>query len=318
MSSLPLGTVTFLFTDIEGSTQLWEKHPEEMKSALAQHDSILREAIESNNGHVIKTTGDGVHGVFEKAMDAVNATLAAQHTFSSPLSDLPIKIRMGLHSGEAELRNDDYYGQSLNRAARIMAAGHGGQILLSALTAELVRDHLPSNVALFDLGGHRLKDLVRPENIFQITAPDLPREFPALKSLNTLPNNLPVQVTSFIGREREMREAGRLLSSTRLLTFIGPGGTGKTRLSLQIAAECIPSFSDGVWLVELASLVDASLITQSIASVFGLREQMGMPLNEIILNYLRAKSLLLILDNCEHLVEACAELADSFSSHAKT
>src|SRR6266545_3377885 len=314
MINLPSGTVTFLFTDIEGSTQLWEKQPEAMKSALAQHDLILHEAIESNYGHVIKTTGDGIHGVFEKAIGAVNATLAAQHMLQTSevlkTSEVSLRVRMGLHTGEAELRAGDYFGQALNRAARIMSVGYGGQILLSAVTADLARDHLPANASLLDLGEHRLKDLIRAEHIFQLIAPDLPQEFPALQSLNTLPNNLPLQLTSFIGREREMQEARKLLSSSRLLTFIGPGGTGKTRLALQFAAEQLSEFRDGVWLVELAPLTDPTLFISTIASTLGLREVQGISITNIVLDYLRAKLLLLILDNCEHLVEASAQIAD--------
>src|SRR5688572_24599765 len=165
MTDLPTGTVTFLFTDIEGSTQLWEKHPEAMKAVLAKHDAILGESIESNHGHIIKTTGDGVHAVFTTAFDAINAAIHAQQNLQFQISNLQMKIRMGLHTGEAELRDNDYYGQALNRAARIMAAGHGGQILLSSITAELAREHLPSNTALIDLGEQRLKDLIRPEKI---------------------------------------------------------------------------------------------------------------------------------------------------------
>ena len=311
MTDLPTGTVTFLFTDIEGSTQLWEKYPEAMKSALAQHDAILKEAIESKHGQIIKSTGDGFHAVFATAIDAIRATLAAQHSLQSLISNpFELKSRMGLHTGEAELRGNDYYGQALNRAARIMSAGHGGQILLSSITADLAREHLPIDVSLLDLGEHRLKDLIQPENIFQLLAPNLPKDFPAIHSLNILPNNLPFQVTSFVGREREMREANQLFATTRLLTFIGPGGTGKTRLSLHVAADQLSEFKDGVWLVELAALADPSLILQSIASVFNLRMQMGMPLQEIVMDYLRAKNLLLILDNCEHLIEECAQLVD--------
>ena len=310
MGRLPSGTVTFLFTDIEGSTVLWEKHPEAMRDALAQHDSILREAIESSGGQVIKVTGDGIHGVFEKAMDAVHATLAAQRSLRDPLFGLPIRVRMGLHSGEAELRAGDYFGQALNRAARIMSVAHGGQILLSSLAAELAREHLPGDVSLLDLGEHRLRDLIRPEHIFQVLASDLPGEFPALKSLNSLPNNLPPQLTSFIGREREMQDARRLLASARLLTLIGPGGTGKTRLSLQLAADQLSEFKDGVWLVELAPLTDSAFIVSTLASVLELHEVPGIPLMDIIIDYLRAKHLLLILDNCEHVVEASAQTAD--------
>ena len=317
MTQLPSGTVTFLFTDIEGSTQLWEQYPDEMHGVLAQHDSILRRAIESNHGHVIKTTGDGFHAVFETAVDAIHATIEAQQKLQTPTATagsqgprIELKVRMGVHTGEAELREGDYYGQSLNRSARIMAAGHGGQILLSSVTAELAREHLAAEIRMVDLGEHQLKDLIRPERIYQLNTPELLTDFPALHSLSTLPNNLPVQLTSFIGRERELKEASDLLASTRLLTLIGPGGTGKTRLSLQIAAEQLSNFDDGVWLVELAPLSDAAFILSTLASTFDLREVPGIPLSDIILDYLRAKQLLLILDNCEHLVESTAQIAD--------
>jgi predicted ATPase/class 3 adenylate cyclase len=311
MKRLPSGTVTFLFTDIEGSTQLWEQHPDQMRSALAQHDSTLRHAIETHHGNVIKTTGDGFHAVFETAIDAIGAALAAQRELQSPAATgLELKVRMGLHTGEAELRDGDYYGQSLNRSARIMAAGHGGQILMSAVTAELAREHLSTEVSMRDLGEHRLKDLIRHERIFQLSTPPLLSEFPALNSLSTLPNNLPLQLTSFIGRERELRETNDLLASTRLLTLIGPGGTGKTRLSLQLAAEQFSHFKDGVWLAELAPLADPAFILSTIASIFELREVPGIPLTEILLDYLRAKKLLLIIDNCEHLVESSAQITD--------
>lgn len=314
--NLPSGTVTFLFTDIEGSTKLWEGHPEAMKAALAKHDSILRESIESNHGHVIKTTGDGVHAVFTTAIDAINSAIASQHNLQSQISDPPLKSRMGLHTGEAELRDGDYYGQSLNRAARIMSIGHGGQILLSSITAEVAREHLPADITLIDLGEHHLKGLVQPEQIYQIIAPDLQKEFSSLMSIGTTTNNLPTQLTSFIGRERELREAKDKLFSARLLTLIGPGGTGKTRLSLQLGAGVLPDFNDGVWLVELAPLADPALILQTVASVLNVRAQMGVQLKDIVVDYLRAKNLLLIFDNCEHLVEASAGLADEFLHHA--
>ena len=312
---LPSGTVTFLFTDIEDSTKLWEEHPGAMKSALAEHDAILKHAITSNHGYIIKGTGDGIHAVFEKAIYGVNATLAAQRALfqaseTSKNSKVLIRSRMGLHTGEAELRENDYYGQTLNRAARIMAVGHGGQILISGVTAEIIREQLPADIALQDLGEHRLKDLIRPERLYQLNAADLTKDFPALKSLNIFPNNLPLQLTSFIGRERQVSEANKLLSSTRLLTFIGPGGTGKTRLSLQVAVEQFSEFKDGIWMIELAPLSDPAFIPSTIASVLELREVPNIPLMSILLDYLRARQTLLVIDNCEHLVEASAQIAN--------
>ena len=312
--SLPTGTVTFLFTDIEGSTTLWETFPEAMKAALAQHDAILREAVETNNGRVLQTTGDGLHAVFHTADHGVAATLAAQHALGThpwdQIKPQGIRVRMGLHTGEAELRQGDYYGNALNRAARIMAAGHGGQVLLSGVTAELVRRQLSTEVSLIDLGEHHLKGLLHAEHIYQVCAPDLPREFPALNSLSAPTHNLPAQMTTFIGRQRELKETQDQLESARLLTLIGPGGTGKTRLALQIGAGQLDRFKDGVWFVELAPIVDPAFIVSTIADVFGVREAQGAPLISLVSDYLRAKEVLLVLDNCEHLVEASARVAD--------
>jgi len=319
---LSTGTVTFLFTDIEGSTRLWEEYPEAMQAVLARHDAILRQAVEAGGGHIIKTTGDGVHAVFDSAAGGVAATLTAQQVLRAEsweaIKPQVLRIRMGLHTGDAEARAGDYYGTTLNRAARLMSIAHGGQILLSKATAELVHEELPHNATLLDLGEHRLKDLVRPEHVFQLAHPDLPGEFPPIKSLNLFPNNLPLQLTSFIGRERELREARERLEGARLLTLIGPGGTGKTRMTLQLAADMLPNFVDGVWFVELAPIADPALTLQTVAAVLCLREQMGMPLIDIVLNYLRGKQLLLIFDNCEHLVEPCAQLADQFLHAGQT
>ena len=318
--ALPSGTVTFLFTDIEGSTKLWEQHPEAMKPALAKHDSLLKEAVESNHGFIIKTTGDGVHAVFTTAFDAVNASISAQREFQTSAffknAEVSLHVRMGLHTGEAEFRDGDYYGGTLNRAARIMSAGHGGQVLISEVTAQVAREHLASAISLLDLGEHNLKGITRAERIFQLVVPDLQKEFPALMSIAAATNNLPTQLTSFIGRERELREAKEKLSSAKLLTLIGPGGTGKTRLSIQLGAEVLPNFTDGVWFIELAPLADPALILQTIASVLNVRAQMGVLLKDIVNDYLRAKNLLLIFDNCEHLVEASAQLADEFLHNA--
>jgi predicted ATPase/class 3 adenylate cyclase len=317
MSALPSGTLTFLFTDIEGSTQLWEKHPEEMRPALAQHDSILRASITANHGYIIKTTGDGAHAVFEKAIDAVNATLVAQRNLQSlssfpqlSNSNLEIKARMGLHTGEAELRGNDYYGQALNRTARIMSVAHGGQVLLSSITAEVIRERLPAATSLKDLGEYHLKDLSRPEHLYQLIAEDLKQDFPAIQAFTILHNNLPVQLTSFIGREKEMAEIEALLRSARLVTLTGSGGTGKSRLSVEIGRGELSSFTSGVWLIELAPLADPSQIIPTVAQVFGLQEHPFGPLAALLMDYLRDKKILLILDNCEHLIEACARLAD--------
>lgn len=314
MSNLPTGTITFLFTDVENSTPLWEQHPEAMKSALAKHDAILKEAIESNRGSIIKTTGDGVHAVFSTAMDAINAAIAAQTNLAALSSQsnghMEIKARMGLHTGEAELRAGDYYGQTLNRAARIMSAGHGGQILVSDIVAQVTGDQLSAGIRFLDLGEHYLKGIVQPETIHQVVAPNLQIDFPPLNSIRTATNNLPQQLTTFIGRERELIEAGERLASTKLLTLIGPGGTGKTRLSIQVGIEQIGNFKNGVWLVELAPISDPAFIIPAIAQVFEIREVPNVPLLQLVIDYLRAKDLLLILDNCEHLVEASALAAD--------
>jgi predicted ATPase/class 3 adenylate cyclase len=315
-TNLPSGTVTFLFTDIENSTKLWEQFPGGMKAALARHDEILRQAIESHNGTIIKNTGDGFHAAFGTGIGGIRAALAAQQALLTAkwdeLEPYNLRIRIGLHTGEAEERAGDYYGPTLNRAARLMSVAYGGQTLLSTTTADLVRDQLPDELSIRDLGEHRLKDLVRSEHIYQLNHPALPSDFPPLRSIDAFPNNLPVQLTTFIGREREIEDAKDRLNSARLLTLIGPGGTGKTRLALQLAADLLPSFSDGVWVAELAPLSDPALIVQTIALVLGLREQLGMPLGELVVDYLRAKNILLVMDNCEHLVEACAQLIDQW------
>ena len=307
----PTGDLTFLFTDIEGSSQLWEKHPQAMARALAQHDSLMRAIFGEHDGYVFKTMGDAFCVAFGSPLNAAAAALAAQRRLAAETwgETGPLRVRMALHSGEAEERDGDYFGRTLNRVARLLAAGHGGQTLFSRATAERVREHLRDGVSLRDLGERRLKDLDRPEQIFQLVAPDLRADFPSLRSLEVLPNNLPAQVTSFIGRASEMAEVKRLLGTTRLLTLTGPGGTGKTRLSLQVAADVLESYAHGVWLVELATVSDGSLIGETIAAAMDIREEAGRPPLDTLINALRGWRLLLVLDNCEHLIAAVADIA---------
>ncbi|PWT70948.1 MAG: adenylate/guanylate cyclase domain-containing protein [Proteobacteria bacterium] len=303
--------VTFLFTDIEGSTRLWEQEPERMRPALAQHDAVARAAVEGHHGIVVKMSGDGLHAAFDDPLDALNATLELQRTLadSEATHGIALRVRCGLHAGVNERRDNDFFGPAVNRAARIMSAAHGGQILVSEAVAALLGDRLPESVKLSDLGAVRLRDLERPERIYQVAHPSLRREFPALRSLEATPNNLPLQLTSFIGREREVTEVKALLAKTRLLTLVGVGGIGKSRLSLQVAADAIDDFPDGVWLVELAPLSDGERVAQAVASVLGVKEESGRPVMEPLLKYLKDRRLLIVLDNCEHLIEPCADLA---------
>lgn len=309
----PSGNVTFLFTDIERSSQLWEMHPQAMGRALAQHDELMRDVFTEYRGFIFKTIGDAFCVAFVNALDAARAAVDAQRKLAGATWEEtgPLRVRIALHSGEAEQRDGDYFGQTLNRVARVLAAGHGGQTLLSRVTAERVREKLPDDVSLRDLGERRLKDLSKPERIFQIVTIDLPTEFPPLRSLEVLPNNLPAQVTTFVGRSREMAEVKRLLDTTRMLTLTGPGGTGKTRLSLQVAAEVLDRFPHGVWLVEFATISDPVLVPETIANAVDVREEAGRPPLDTLADALRARRLLLVLDNCEHLIAPCAQIASA-------
>jgi predicted ATPase/class 3 adenylate cyclase len=313
--SWPTGTVTFLFTDIEGSTKLAQQYPDALPALLARHHAILHQAIDAHHGFVFRIIGDAFAAAFHSALEALNAALDAQRWLHQEAwSPARIKVRMGINTGAAQAgstddQSDRYAGYStLARVQRVMSTAHGGQVLLSNSTAELVRAELPEAVRLRDMGEHRLKGLLYLEHLWQVVAPDLPADFPPLDTLDVSPSNLPVQLTSFIGRKRELAEAKQLLSSAHLLTLIGPGGTGKTRLSLQLAADLLPSFAKGAWLVELAPLTDPAMILQTIVPMFGLREIPGVPLIKLVTDYLQGKQLLLVLDNCEHLVEACAQL----------
>jgi predicted ATPase/class 3 adenylate cyclase len=313
MRSLPSGTVTFLFTDIEGSTKLAQQYPDAMPTLLARHHEILRQCINAQNGYVFQIIGDAFCVAFSSAIQAVHAALDAQGCLQiEEWSPAPIKVRMGIHTGTAQLKEDGQYSgyATLALTQRVMSAGHGGQILLSGATRELIRDSLPANVELFDFGEKRLKDLLRPEHLYQLNAAGLPSTFPPLKTLDSFPNNLPIQLTSFIGREKEITEVKQELSEHRLVTLIGSGGTGKTRLSLQAAAELLEKFDHGVWFVELAPITDPELILSTIMSTIGISEQPGIPSLDTLKEYLRAKRTLIVLDNCEHLVSASAQLVN--------
>src|SRR5512142_51927 len=318
MNNIPSGTVTFLFTDVEGSTQLARQHPDAMPLVLARHHALLHQALTAHHGYVFLIVGDEFEVAFPTATDALAAALAAQRTLlqefgnrsaqvgdpmpsasnlQPPTSNLPLRVRMGMHTGQATPRGNDYEGHlTLSHTKRLMASAAGGQILLSQATEALVREHLFPSVTLRDLGEHRLKDFDRPEHIFQVEASDLPADFPPLKTLGAFPNNLPVQLTSFVGRARELGELKDLLAGHRLVTLAGPGGTGKTRLSLQLSAEVLEDFANGVWLVELAPLADPALVAQTIAATLGVRDQPGRSIQDALVDFVRAKNLLLILD----------------------
>jgi predicted ATPase/class 3 adenylate cyclase len=320
MADPPTGTVTFLFTDIEGSTKLWEKSPRGMQVALIRHDAVLWETIERHGGFVFKTVGDAFCAAFPTALGALEAALAAQRGLFSEAWGAEIgtlRARMALHTGATHERDGDYFGPPVNRVARLLSAGHGGQILLSSSTQELVRDHLPAATHLRYLGEKRLKDLSRPERIFQLTTPALPSEFPPLKTLESHTNNLPLQATPLIGREREVESVCGLLrsSETRLLTLLGPGGTGKTRVGLQVAAELADDYEDGVFFVPIAAITDPTLVAPTIARVLGLSEGGAQPLEELLEGYLRDRQTLLLLDNLEQVLEA-APIVERLLSNA--
>jgi predicted ATPase/class 3 adenylate cyclase len=307
--------VTFLFTDVEGSTRLWEARPEAMRRALSCHDRLLRATIEGCGGRVFRSAGDGFYAVFATAQEATVAALAGQRELAALAVEtaagaLPLRVRMVLHSGGAEEQDGDYSGPVLNRTGRLLALGHGGQVLLSLAVRELLGEQLPPGCSLLPLGEHRLKDLEQPESVFQLVHPGLEAEFPALRAERRAGarDHLPRPSTSFVGREKELAEIAGLLARTRLLTLTGTGGCGKTRLALEAAHRT----EDGeAWLVELAALSDPELVPQAAASGFGVREAPGEPLAQTLAEALRDRSLLLVLDNCEHLVAACAALADT-------
>jgi predicted ATPase/class 3 adenylate cyclase len=309
------GTVTFLLTDIEGSTRIWERDPDGARTALARHDALIEGLVARNRGRVIRPRGEGDSrfAVFERPSDAVSAACAIQRAFVDEpwRTPEPLRVRIAVHTGEAELREQDYYGRTPNRCARLREIGYGGQTLLSEVTALLVRDCLPQGVELRDLGLHRLRDLEHPERIFEAALLDTPTELRPLASLDTRRHNLPAPVSPLVGRELEIAEVARLLERTRLLTLTGAGGVGKTRLALRVAMELLERFPDGAWLVELAPPADPQLVPQSVARVLSVRERPGRPLTETLAEQLCSRRLLLVLDNCEHVIQACAALAQT-------
>ncbi|MGD2078796.1 MAG: adenylate/guanylate cyclase domain-containing protein, partial [Chloroflexota bacterium] len=301
-------TVTILFTDIENSTSLWEKYPEAMDKALAIHDAILDQAITANQGTIVKTTGDGVHAVFASAIPAINAVLAAQKALITQKWEgiSPIKVRMALHTGEANVREGDYYGSAVNRAARMMSLAAGKQILLSGTTARLVRDSMPSETTLNLLGQYNLRGLTHPEEVYQLVHPALPRNFAPLESKADYPRNLPSVLTSFVGREEEVADICNELTgpTTRLLTLTGPGGVGKTRLSLQAANECLDHFADGTYFVPLAPIRDAAEVPSAMMQAIRQQALGSRPLIDQLKTYLEYSRTLIIIDNFEHVMEA--------------
>jgi predicted ATPase/class 3 adenylate cyclase len=314
MADLPIGTVSFLFTDLEGSTRRWEEQPELMGAALARHDAILDAAISTHGGVVFARMGDGLAAAFGSAGEAVAAAVDAQRGLTAepwPAGLGGLRARMGVHTGDGVLVDGQYLNQPLNRCARLMAIGHGGQLLLSGSTAPLVRGNLPQDVTLDDLGEHHLRDLSDPLRVFQVRHPDLADGFPAVRSLDTLPGNLPRQMTSFVGREVEIAALADLVRGSSLVTLTGVGGVGKTRLALQVSAEVVTDFLDGAWLCELAAVSDANAVWETVAACLRVQPFSGRSLEESVLEHLSAKRLLLLLDNCEHLLDAVAGLVEA-------
>ncbi len=313
MASLPTGTVTFLFTDIEGSTRLLQQLGDHYADVLAEHRRLLRSISQENGGQEVDTQGDSFLIAFPRAKDALRSAVEAQRSIVSNQwpQEVSVRVRIGLHTGEPLRAETGYTGIDVHRAARICAAGHGGQILLSETTRALIAEDLPGEVTLRDLGKHSLKDLAYPQHLFQVVAASLPADFPPLRSLEVLPNNLPPQLTSFIGRERDMGDIKRLLATTRLVTLTGAGGSGKTRLAFQVAADVLEEYLNGVWVVELAALSDPDLVPKAVSAALDVPEQPGRPILATLADALRHRTVLLLLDNCEHLLHACAHLAQT-------
>ncbi len=300
------GTFTFLFTDIESSTRQWEADALAMSEALTRHDAVMRSAIASAGGEVFKHTGDGICAVFPSAAAGLAGAFAAQQE----LAGGPLRVRMAVHTGTAEMRGGDYFGPTLNRAARIMAGAWGGQVLVSAATAELAGDLLPPGSELVDLGEHHLADLSRPERILQLHDAELDTEFPPLRTTSARRHNLPAALTRFVGREEELARLAGLLKNSRLVSVVGVGGAGKTRLATEASIRALPDFPDGAFLVELATVVDPDHVPAAVASALGALLGSEGALGVGLASYLERRRTLIVLDNCEHVIEAAAALAE--------
>jgi predicted ATPase/class 3 adenylate cyclase len=316
MAELPTGTVTFLFTDIEGSTRLLQELGAGYAAARDVHAGIVREAIAEGGGVEVSTHGDSFFAVFPHPRGAVQAAVAAQRALATHdwAPGPPLRVRMGLHTGEGVRGGDDYVGIDVNRAARIAEAAHGGQILVSEATRALIEPAPPEGASLRNLGEHRLKDIVHPEHLHAVVIDELPSDFPPPRTLDARPNNLPAQLTSFVGREEEMAVVRELLGRTRLLTLTGAGGTGKTRLSLQVAAQVITEYGDGTFFVDLSAVTDGALVSSVVAQALGVPEVAGLPILEAVKDHLRERELLLVLDNFEQVAEAAPVIEELLTS----
>ncbi|MGB3715567.1 MAG: adenylate/guanylate cyclase domain-containing protein [Candidatus Promineifilaceae bacterium] len=304
--NVPTGTVSFLFTDIVESTRHWEEHPETMRVALARHDELLTDAADAQNGYIFKNVGDALCISFQTVAEALETAVAGQRalaTMEQPEVE-SLQVRMAIHCGECYERGGDYFGPTVNRVARLQAVAYGGQIVISQAAYELLQDRLPADIQFRDLGLHKLRDLSRQEHVYQVLSPDLPTEFPSLRSLDYFPNNLPAQMTAFIGRRKELREVQKSLESTRLLTLTGPGGTGKTRLALQVAAETLEDYDDGVYFIPLEAVSDPNLVGQTIVSALGVDIDRNQDPLDALKDHLRPQRTMLLIDNFEHLLEA--------------
>ena len=308
----PTGTIAFLFTDIEGSTRLARNLPDDYESLLERHRSILREVFNRHDGFEVGTDGDSFFVAFGSPLHALRAAADGQRALTAAAwpAGADVRVRMGLHVGEATRRAGDYVGLEVHRAARIGAAGHGGQVLVSGAMAAVLGDQLPEGLALRELGEFRLKDFDAPAHLSQLVGPGLRDDFPALRSVGVELTNIPAQLTSFVGRERELAELAGLAEAHRLVTLIGVGGTGKTRLMVQLAAELLGRRRDGVWLVELAPIASPDLIVGEVAGALGVSGEPGREVLDTLIDFLRSKSLVLLLDNCEHVIGGAADLVD--------